>query len=538
MRWFVPSLIACALAPCTFAAEPPHDHQHPAPAPGSLKPASGGIVDVSLAAPVGFEKVDATITIGVVPGQMKYDRDEFNVAPGAKVKITFVNKDLMQHNLVLCKAERNVTQTVANAALALGAEGFAKGFVPDSELILAHTKLLDPNQSQSIYITAPKQSGSYPYVCTMPGHQFTMTGVMTVGSGFDGVGKNHGGVDDLVYKYYEAHFDKLPDFTKLTPTKVGSAGNKIKVDPVRGKRREDYAFVWTGRFYSPIDEEYTFFLSSDDGSRLILDGKTVIDNDGPQNGEKELKQKIKLTQGDHRFELQYFQARGGSRIYLAYSGEYTTLKSLTPDTKSNVPDPRFEITVTDKPMLKRGIMPDGSTRCIAVGLPVGTSYCFDAQTCAVLYGWTGKFLSAAPDLGNGSGRGGGTNTVLGQRFKVNASGKCPLRIGGSRAEPSVQFRGYRTLGDAPEFLFVVDGYEVAEKITPAPDGQRGLTLTFTFDRRPDGGVMYDHDSGEVMASPAYRLGQGLAGITGTLLPVSQDGGRTYSITLIATTKQK
>jgi len=36
---------------------------------------------------------------------MRYDRSEFTVQPGAKVKLTLENEDQLQHNLVLLRTE-------------------------------------------------------------------------------------------------------------------------------------------------------------------------------------------------------------------------------------------------------------------------------------------------------------------------------------------------------------------------------------------------------------------------------------------------
>jgi azurin len=46
-------------------------------------------------------------------------------------------------------------------------------------LIIAHTKMLGGGESDTITFTAPA-AGSYPYLCTFPGHFAVMQGVMTV----------------------------------------------------------------------------------------------------------------------------------------------------------------------------------------------------------------------------------------------------------------------------------------------------------------------------------------------------------------------
>ncbi len=49
-----------------------------------------------------------------------------------------------------------------------------------------------------------------------------------------------------------------------------------------GVRTRDtaFGFVFTGTLIVPEDGKYTFYLDSDDGSRLSVDGKPVIEYDG------------------------------------------------------------------------------------------------------------------------------------------------------------------------------------------------------------------------------------------------------------------
>ena len=65
--------------------------------------------------------------------------------------------------------------TIAMSAMTL----VDKGYIPDSPDILAHTKLINPGQSESIEFTLPA-AGEYPYFCTFPGHVAIMNGVITV----------------------------------------------------------------------------------------------------------------------------------------------------------------------------------------------------------------------------------------------------------------------------------------------------------------------------------------------------------------------
>ncbi len=64
--------------------------------------------------PDGFARVDHDIRIGVLPGRLRFDLEAFAVGPGSKVKLTFVNVDEMQHNLLICKPGEKSAQRPAS----------------------------------------------------------------------------------------------------------------------------------------------------------------------------------------------------------------------------------------------------------------------------------------------------------------------------------------------------------------------------------------------------------------------------------------
>ena len=65
-------------------------------------------------------------------------------------------------------------------ALELGLDGPDKNYVPDSDLVLFHTGILQPESSESIYFQVPKRRGEYWIVCTFPGHSKTMRAKLIV----------------------------------------------------------------------------------------------------------------------------------------------------------------------------------------------------------------------------------------------------------------------------------------------------------------------------------------------------------------------
>lgn len=140
-------------------------------------------------------------------------------------------------------------------------------------------------------------------------------------------------------------------------------------------------------------------------------------------------------------------------------------------------DGRFHLTVAERPLVQRVLLPDSSPRSMAVGLPSGLNYCFDTRSCAVQYGWFGGFLDVGPERGYGNSRGGGTCEILGERFGVGTV-DSPLRIGDPKAEPRLAFLGYRRDETAaPELMYRVDGVKVHQAVTGIP-GEIGLRSRF------------------------------------------------------------
>jgi azurin len=109
---------------------------------------------------------------------LHYDVVRFKVKPGANVKVTLVNTDDMDHNLVFTMPGKR--KDVLESALQLGAKGPEMHYIPASPDVLWHIATLKPGDTQTIAFTAPRKKGAYPYVCTYPGHGATMYGVMYI----------------------------------------------------------------------------------------------------------------------------------------------------------------------------------------------------------------------------------------------------------------------------------------------------------------------------------------------------------------------
>ncbi|WP_224995567.1 PVC-type heme-binding CxxCH protein [Cesiribacter sp. SM1] len=123
------------------------------------------------------------IRIRVIKNEMKYDLKNFTVEAGKPVEIIFENPDFMQHNLVI--TAQGALQKVGAAAdkLASDPNGAEMQYVPDMPEVLFNTKLVNPEETVKLTFTAPAEAGTYPFVCTFPGHWRIMNGEMKVVKG-------------------------------------------------------------------------------------------------------------------------------------------------------------------------------------------------------------------------------------------------------------------------------------------------------------------------------------------------------------------
>lgn len=137
-------------------------------------------------------------------------------------------------------------------------------------------------------------------------------GISQENSSFGSTEKNPFVFEGNIY-YLPPGTDRLPDFNKLKPAgKIYSAilnvtpRNFSQGFPGITERFEWFAIDYRGRIYLPQNKTLTFSLLSDDGAKLIIDGKTVIDNDGIHPPIKKTGT-VRLSKGFHSVEVQYFQ---------------------------------------------------------------------------------------------------------------------------------------------------------------------------------------------------------------------------------------
>jgi mono/diheme cytochrome c family protein len=131
---------------------------------------------------------------------------------------------------------------------------------------------------------------------------------------------------NLKYAYYEGSFDRLPDFKKLTPLVTGEVSD---FDVTLARRPNDFALTFEGYLCIVRDGTYRFYVTSDDGGRLTLDGKTVVDNDGI-HAPTTASGKVNLKAGMHKLTAAVFNAGGGVELTVEMEGPGLDRQSVAP----------------------------------------------------------------------------------------------------------------------------------------------------------------------------------------------------------------
>jgi len=136
------------------------------------------------------------------------------------------------------------------------------------------------------------------------------------------------------YAYYEGEWDKLPDFKTLKPVKEGIADSTFSID--KFPRQNNFAIVIDGEFEVKEEGYYLFGLSSDDGSKMYLDGKQIIDLDGLHGDDIQQSYIAPLKKGFYPIRIEYFQKEGGRRLIFKYMPPENIVKKTPVDIPFNM----------------------------------------------------------------------------------------------------------------------------------------------------------------------------------------------------------
>lgn len=118
-------------------------------------------------------------------------------------------------------------------------------------------------------------------------------------------------------------------FAKMKPTASGIVPQIVMNVPQK-TTSDGFGLRFTGNVLAPKSGKYTFFTNSDDGSRLYIGKKLVVNNDG-LHGPVEKSGTIELAAGPHPIVVTYFDNGGGDGLNVAWSGPGMNKQNIAAD---------------------------------------------------------------------------------------------------------------------------------------------------------------------------------------------------------------
>ncbi|SEI79752.1 3',5'-cyclic AMP phosphodiesterase CpdA [Cyclobacterium xiamenense] len=127
----------------------------------------------------------------------------------------------------------------------------------------------------------------------------------------------------LRYHYFEydpqkvGRWELLPNFNQLIPTVSGTTRN-FDITAIE-QREYFYGLLFEGKLKIDKSGNYTFYIHSDDGSKLLIDNELVVNNDQTHSARTE-QASIRLKKGTYNLKVQYFQDRAGNVLEVHWEG--------------------------------------------------------------------------------------------------------------------------------------------------------------------------------------------------------------------------
>lgn len=131
----------------------------------------------------------------------------------------------------------------------------------------------------------------------------------------------------LLEEQYTGRWSRVPDFDKLTPV----AARRVENFGFAASSAAEFVGIRQRGFVRvPRDGVYRFELTCDDGGRLWIDGKLVVDNDGLHVSQMRAGT-APLAAGAHEIVVGYFNATGDSSLAVRMG--------MGPDAMARIPPP-------------------------------------------------------------------------------------------------------------------------------------------------------------------------------------------------------
>ncbi|OYX66929.1 MAG: phosphodiesterase [Sphingomonadales bacterium 32-64-17] len=122
---------------------------------------------------------------------------------------------------------------------------------------------------------------------------------------------------------------RLPNFDGLEPA-VSGVTHEVSLAGLDLPRDQSVAVTFDGFIDIPTTGKYDFYLASDDGSKLYIDGRTVVDNDG-DHGVVMAAGSAEMEAGRHAFRAEWFNGGGGAWVGAWFQGPGIVRQFIDPN---------------------------------------------------------------------------------------------------------------------------------------------------------------------------------------------------------------
>lgn len=120
----------------------------------------------------------------------------------------------------------------------------------------------------------------------------------------------------VAYTYYEGQCKRVADITSCLKVKEGIMKNFLIKDAAIA---DHFAYEFRTLIYISKRGVYRFYTISDDGSKLYIDDKLIVDNDGGHSVRR-AEGKVALEKGYHALHLLYFENYMGQELEVGFLG--------------------------------------------------------------------------------------------------------------------------------------------------------------------------------------------------------------------------
>jgi len=128
----------------------------------------------------------------------------------------------------------------------------------------------------------------------------------------------------IAYDYYSGTFTSVGELDQI---KSKTNGIMNRIDLNTGQDDEEFGILYRGFLQVPGDDIYTFYLESNDGSKLYLKDQELIDNDGAHAAiEKSVS--VALRAGFYPLKIKYIQMGGDKTLKLSWKSSRHAKKEI------------------------------------------------------------------------------------------------------------------------------------------------------------------------------------------------------------------